>query len=172
MSEIKEAIEILNWTQSKIIKDLWMIKVSYVTRAGSEQHAKPISKTVFMNPKTDKETLVVKLSSMMDATLNKSSGLSTKDGQRLYDAEISLDNKTVIKKEDNNPKKWYDFLDSHFDESGELLLFVCREGWTFPPFTTSGGWNRVLFYTNWKLMVDSNSNPKSMIIKIKKVDVN
>ena len=166
MSELEEAIEILNWTQSKIIKDLWMIKVSYVTRAGSEQHAKPISKTVFMNPKTDKETLVVKLSSMMDATLNKGFDNPIEDGQRLYDAQISLDNKTIIKKEDNNPEKWYDFLFSQFDESGELLLFVCREGWA------ETGWNRVLFYTNWKLMVDSNSNPKSMIIKIKKVDVN
>ena len=166
MSELEEAIEILNWTQSKIIKDLWMIKVSYVTRAGSEQHAKPISKTVFMNPKTDKETLVVKLSSMMDATLNKGFDNPIEDGQRLYDAQISLDNKTIIEKEDNNPEKWYDFLDSQFDESGDLLLFVCREGWA------ETGWNRVLFYTNWKLMVDSNSNPKSMIIKIKKVDVN
>ena len=166
MSEIEEAIEILNWTQSKIIKDLWMIKVSYVTRAGSEQHAKPISKTVFMNPKTDKETLVVKLSSMMDATLNKGFDNPIEDGQRLYDAQISLDNKTIIEKEDNNPEKWYDFLFSQFDESGELLLFVCREGWA------ETGWNRVLFYTNWKLMIDSNSNPKSMIIKIKKVDVN
>ena len=166
MSELEEAIEILNWTQSKIIKDLWMIKVSYVTRAGSEQHAKPISKTVFMNPKTDKETLVVKLSSMMDATLNKSFAAPTEDGQRLYDAQISLDNKTIIEKEKNNPLNWYDFLFSQFDESGELLLFVCREGWA------ETGWNRVLFYTNWKLMVDSNSNPKSMIIKIKKVDVN
>jgi hypothetical protein len=166
MSELEEAIEILNWTQSKIIKDLWMIKVSYVTRAGSEQHAKPISKTVFMNPKTDKETLVVKLSSMMDATLNKGFDNPTEDGQRLYDAQISLDNKTIIEKEKNNPLNWYDFLFSQFDESGELLLFVCREGWA------ETGWNRVLFYTNWKLMVDSNSNPKSMIIKIKKVDVN
>jgi hypothetical protein len=166
MSEIEEAIEILNWTQSKIIKDLWMIKVSYVTRAGSEQHAKPISKTVFMNPKTDKETLVVKLSSMMDATLNKSFAAPTEDGQRLYDAQISLDNKTIIKKENNNPLNWYDFLSSQFDESGELLLFVCRQGWA------ETGWNSVLFYTNWKLMVGSNSNPKSMIIKIKKVDVN
>ena len=166
MSEIKEAIKILNWTQSKIIKDLWMIKVSYVTRAGSEQYAKPISKTVFMNPKTDKETLVVKLSSMMDATLNKGFDNPIEDGQRLYDAQISLDNKTIIEKEKNNPLNWYDFLFSQFDESGELLLFVCREGWA------ETGWNRVLFYTNWKLMVSSNSNPKSMIIKIKKVDVN
>ena len=166
MSEIEEAIEILNWTQSKIIEDIWMIKVSYVTRAGSEQYAKPISKTVFMNPKTDKETLVVKLSSMMDATLNKGFDNPIEDGQRLYDAQIRLDNKTIIKKEDNNPKKWYDFLFSQFDESGELLLFVCREGWV------ERGWVRGLFYTNWKLMVDSNSNPKSMIIKIKKVDVN
>ena len=143
-----------------------MIKVSYVTRAGSEKYAKPISKTVFMNPKTDKETLVVKLSSMMDATLNKGFDNPIEDGQRLYDAQISLDNKTIIKKEDNNPEKWYDFLFSQFDESGELLLFVCREGWA------ETGWNRVLFYTNWKLMVSSNSNPQSMIIAIKKVDVN
>jgi hypothetical protein len=171
MSEIEEeAIEILNWTQSKIIKDLWMIKVSYIKRAGSEQYAQPLSKTVFMNPKTDKKILLVKLSSMIDTVLNQDgesfSHQTYEDGQRLYDAQISLDNKTIIKKEDNNPEKWYDFLFSQFDESGELLLFVCREGWA------ETGWNRVLFYTNWKLMVDSNNNPKSMIIKIKKVDVN
>ena len=168
MSEIEEAIEILNWTQSKIIKDLWMIKVSYVNRAGSEQYAQPLSKTVFMNPKTDKETLLVKLSSMIDTALNESSGLSTEDGQRLYDAQISLDNKTIIKKEDNNPKKWYDFLDSHFDDiNDDLLLFVCREGWGLTHPTPD-----VFFYTNWGLMVSSNSNPQSMIIAIELVDVN
>ena len=170
MSEIEEAIKILNWTQSEIIKELWMIKVSYIKRAGSEQYAQPLSKTVFMNPKTDKKILLVKLSSMIDTVLNQDgesfSHQTYEDGQRLYDAEISLDDETIIKKEDNNPEKWYDFLDSQFDESGDLLLFVCREGWA------ETGWNRVLFYTNWKLMVDSNNNPKSMIIKIKKVDVN
>lgn len=170
MSEIEEAIEILNWTQSKIIKDLWMIKVSYVTRAGSEQYAKPISKTVFMNPKTDKKTLLVKLSSMIDTVLNQDgesfSHQTYEDGQRLYDAEISLDNKTIIEGNENTPKKWYDFLDSQFGESGDLLLFVCREGWA------ETGLNNVFFYTDWSLMVSSNSNPKSMIIAIELVDVN
>jgi len=167
MSEIEEAIEILNWTQSKIIEDIWMIKVSYVTRAGSEQYANPVLNKVLMNLQTDKKTLLVKLSSMIDTALNESSGLSTKDGQRLYDAEISLDNKTIIKKEDNNPKKWYDFLDSHFDDiNDDLILFVCREGWG------ETGWNSVFFYTNWGLMVSSNSNPQSMIIAIERVTVN
>ena len=117
MSEIEEAIKILNWTQSEIIKELWMIKVSYIKRAGSEQYAQPLSKTVFMNPKTDKKILLVKLSSMIDTVLNQDgesfSHQTYEDGQRLYDAEISLDDETIIKKEDNNPEKWYDFLDSH-----------------------------------------------------------
>ena len=167
MSELEEAIEILNWTQSKIIEDIWMIKVSYVTRAGSEQYANPVLNKVLMNLQTDKKTLLVKLSSMIDTALNESSGLSTKDGKRLYDAEISLDNKTIIKKEDNNPKKWYDFLDSHFDDTNnDLILFVCREGWG------ETGRNSLFFYTNWGLMVSSNSNPQSMIIAIELVTVN
>jgi hypothetical protein len=171
MSEIEEAIKILNWTQSEIIKELWMIKVSYIKRAGSEQYAQPLSKTVFMNPKTDKKILLVKLSSMIDTVLNQDgesfSHQTYEDGQRLYDAEISLDDETIIKKEDNNPEKWYDFLDSHFDDiNDDLLLFVCREGWT------DTGWNSVFFYTEWIRMVSSNSNPQSMIIAIELVDVN
>jgi|TARA_R110002074_G_scaffold27981_5_gene80803 hypothetical protein len=171
MSEIEEAIKILNWTQSEIIKELWMIKVSYIKRAGSEQYAQPLSKTVFMNPKTDKKILLVKLSSMIDTVLNQDgesfSHQTYEDGQRLYDAEISLDDETIIKKEDNNPEKWYDFLDSHFDDiNDDLLLFGCREGWT------DTGWNSVFFYTEWIRMVSSNSNPQSMIIAIELVDVN
>ena len=167
LMERKSAETLIDSMKNGHIFSVQFVKADGTMRnMGDSRYANPVLNKVLMNLQTDKKTLLVKLSSMIDTALNQSSGLSTKDGKRLYDAQISLDNKPIIKKEDNNPEKWYDFLDSQFDESGDLLLFVCREGWA------ETGWNRVLFYTNWKLMVDSNNNPKSMIIKIKKVDVN
>ena len=67
MSEIEEAIEILNWTQRA--SEMRMVKLSYVSKPGSQQYAKPISKTVFRDIKTHPRDLTIQLSNRQRARM-------------------------------------------------------------------------------------------------------
>ena len=100
MSDKDEAIEILNWTQRA--SEMWMVKLSYVSKAGSEQYAKPISKTVFRDNKTHPRDLIIQLSMMLDETLNKRNKTKGLGINRLYDNTIRLNNEKQIDIEDNN----------------------------------------------------------------------
>ena len=77
---------------------MWMVKLSYVSKPGSQQYAKPISKTVFRDIKTHPRDLTIQLSMMLDETLNKRNKIKGLEINRLYDNNISLNNQKIIKK--------------------------------------------------------------------------
>jgi len=172
MSEKEEAIEILNWTQRA--SEMWMVKLSYISRAGSEQFAKPISKTVFRDIKTSPRELVVQLSTMLDETLNKRNKSKGLAQTRLFDNQIKLNNETHIEKDDNNPKMLHSFLMKFWNNSvpisesatqDGLLLFVCGRQMVGEEV------GRLSFYTTWNQMCKDNTTPYSIILKIKPVKV-
>lgn len=162
MSEIEEAIEILNWTQRA--NEMWMVKLSYVSKAGSERYAKPISKTVFRDIKNHPRDLTIQLSMMLDETLNKRNKTKGLGINRLYDNKIQLNNETQIKIEDNNATVLHNWLMKSW-ANDELLLFVCGR-------QMAGEERGILsFYTTWEQMTKDNTNPYSIILKIKRVKI-
>ena len=165
MSEKDEAIEILNWTQRA--SEMWMVKLSYVSKAGSQQYAKPISKTVFRDIKTSPRDLVVQLSTMLDETLNKRNKAKGLAQKRLYDNQININNKSILTIDDNNPKMLHSFLMEFWNTTSDnaLLLFVCGRQMVGEEV------GRLSFYTTWNQMTQDNTNPYSIILKIKKVKV-
>ena len=162
MSEIEEAIEILNWTQRA--SEMWMVKLSYVSKPGSQQYAKPISKTVFRDIKTHPRDLTIQLSMMLDETLNKRNKIKGLGINRLYDNNISLNNQKIIKIEDNNATVLHNWLMKSW-ANDELLLFVCGRQ------MEGGGRGDLSFYTTWNQMTQDNSEPYSIILKIKRVKI-
>ena len=165
MSDKDEAIGILNWTQRA--SEMWMVKLSYVQRAGSEQYAKPISKTVFRDIKTSPRDLVVQLSTMLDETLNKRNKAKGFAQKRLYDNQININNKSILTIDDNNPKMLHSFLMKFWNTTSDnaLLLFVCGRQMVGEEV------GRLSFYTTWNQMTQDNTSPYSIILKIKKVKV-
>ena len=165
MTDKYEAIEILNWTQRA--SEMWMVKLSYVSKAGSQQYAKPISKTVFRDIKTDSTLLIAQLCAMLDETLNKRNKAKGYEVTRLYENKISLNNDTIIMAEDNNSAVFTSWLMKSWNTTSDnaLLLFVCGRQ------MAGGGRGDLSFYTTWNQMTQDNSEPYSIILKIKKVKI-
>jgi hypothetical protein len=162
MSDKDEAIEILNWTQRA--SEMWMVKLSYVSKAGSEQYAKPISKTVFRDNKTHPRDLIIQLSMMLDETLNKRNKTKGLGINRLYDNTIRLNNEKQIDIEDNNATVLHNWLMKSWANDA-LLLFVCGRQ------MVGAEQGSLSFYTTWNQMTQDNSEPYGIILKIKRVKI-
>jgi hypothetical protein len=157
---IDEALKILNWTQ-KDFDEVWLIKLKYIRREGSERYNQPMSKTSLRSIETPELDLVVRLCAMLDETLNH----RAKSNIRLYDATIKLDDEVIIEAKDNTPAKVLGFIGSQIGpKHGSLALSLATNSWGANP-------SLLQFYSSYKEMCESNSSPKGIMLLIKKAKV-